>query len=121
METKYIDLMKKVLTDSEELLAHNMDETGNIIIDKSTLKATTNIIQEGLLIYNYIVREGFYKDNKPIQDTLVQINKFADKVVISDENAKNLNMRDAMINWTKLQGLVISLCIMVLNEENISL
>lgn len=121
MDQKYIDLMKKVITDSEELLAHNMDETGNIIIDKSTLKATTNIIQEGLLIYNYLVREELYKDNEAIQKLLVQIDTASQKLVITDENAKNLNMRDALISWTKIQGLLISLCLIVLNEENESL
>lgn len=121
MDNKYIDLMKKILVDSEELLAHNTDETGNIIIDKTTLRSMTDVLQAGLLIYNQIVKEGLYKDNKAIQETLLQINNIADKLNITDENAKNLNMRDAMINWTKAQGLIISLCVMVLNEENISL
>lgn len=117
MESKYIDLAKKVLLDSEELLANNTDSTGSIIIDKNTLKSLTMIIQEGLLVYNYLIDNNIHQDKEAVLKIENDISKISERMVISDENAKNLNLRDAMINWTKMQALIISLCVLVIELE----
>lgn len=113
----YVKLAEKVLTDSDKFLVRYSSEDGNLLLDKSSLKDISSIIAEGLTVSNYIIEHQLYADNAGIQDLLGKITKEADKLAITEENAKQLNFRDALIHWSKIHALVITLCAQVLTLE----
>ena len=117
-ENDYIKLADKVLMDSEDFITKYSDEVNGLLLDKSSFYDITKIIQEGLAIYNHIVEKNLYADDAYMQELLGKISREASKLTISEENAKKLNFRDALVDWGKLHALIISMCVVVLSSNN---
>ena len=66
VETKkddYIKLAEKVLDDSDKFFVKYSSESGDLLIDKDSLRDISMIIKEGLAISNHIVENNLYSDD----------------------------------------------------------
>lgn len=114
--TKEIEVALLVLEKNEELLEQHSDEKGELLFDKSTLSLISEIISSGLTLHNYIVEHNLFTDNAVIKKFLIDIENESEKLKISEENAKKLNIRDAMIRWSKLHAIILNLCVEIVVE-----
>lgn len=113
---KEMEVALLILETNEELLSQHADEKGELLFEKSTLSLISSIISSGLTLHNYIVEHNLFKDNNTIKKLLIDIENECEKLKISEENAKKLNIRDAMIRWSKLHGIILNLCIEIVVE-----
>ena len=74
-------------------------------------------MKEGLEIYNLIITEKLYQDDEDIQKLMGLVCEKSSKLEINEENAKNLNTKNAIEAWLDLQSYLLTLAVMILGSE----
>lgn len=117
MNKKQKSALEKYLIDSDYFVAEYYDEMGEFIINGDSFQKLTQVLKEGLEIYNTIVKENLFKDDEDIQKLLCVIYEKSGKLEINEENAKNLNTQNAIGAWQDLQSYLLTLAVMILGTE----
>jgi len=109
--------LEEYLVDSDRFVDEYYDEFGEFIICTESFTKLTTILKEGLTIYNLIITEELYKDDEDIQKLMSAICEKSSKLEINEENAKNLNTKNAIDAWLDLQSYLLTLAVMILGAE----
>lgn len=117
MDKKLKKMMEEYLVDSDRLVGEYYDEFGEFIICSESFTKLTTALKEGLKIYNFIIKKELYKDDEDIQRLMGFICEKSSKLEINEENAKNLNTRNAVEAWLDLQSYLLTLAVMILGSE----
>lgn len=115
--------MEKAYTISEQLLdeinlyedKYKTDE-GKYITSEDSITNLNNIVQKGFVLYNYVVEHKLYENNLEMQTTLVELNKYMDKLTITKENAENLKLSSAMQIWNQCKLLIAVLAASIIDS-----
>lgn len=93
---------------------YKTDEGKNITTETS-IKALNDIIQKGFVLHNYTVEHKLYEHNPEMQVTLVELNKYMDKLAINKKNAENLQLSSAMQIWNQCKLLIAVLAASIID------
>lgn len=117
MNKKLKKLLEEYLVDSDRMIEEYYDEFGEFIICTESFTKLTTLLKEGLEIYNLIITEKLYQEDEDIQALMSIICEKSSKLEINEENAKNLNTKNAINAWLDLQTHLLTLSVMILGSE----
>ena len=111
-------MIDKFLVHSDTFMEdyYNMDD--KLIKCEGSFVALTSLLKEGLEFYNYIVDKKLFQDNEQIQQILLQTNAKAGLLAVTEENAKNITLKNSFDIWQELHSTLIALSLLVLQETN---
>jgi len=117
MNKKLKKLLEEYLVDSDRMIEEYYDEFGEFIICTESFTKLTTLLKEGLEIYNLIITEKLYQEDEDVQALMSIICEKSSKLEINEENAKNLNTKNAINAWLDLQTHLLTLSVMILGSE----
>ena len=89
-------------------------EGKNIITDDSIQNLNT-IIEEGFTLYKYLVEKNLYEQNPEMRISLLELEKYMNKLTINKENAENLKLTSAMQIWNQCKVIIAILAATVID------
>lgn len=93
------------------------DKNGKISYSESSISDLSKIIKEIFKLNNYIVETEQYTDNMEVQDCLENINKYGNKLAITESNAKNLDVKKAVNYWENIHNYGFKLAFLIAEEK----
>lgn len=88
---------------------------GKNIITDSSIQNLNTIIEEGFTLYKYLVEKNLYEQNPEMRMSLLELEKYMNKLTINKENAENLKLTSAMQIWNQCKVIIAILAATVID------
>ena len=117
MENAY-KLSEKIITDINTYSEKHISKEGKSINTEESLQLLNQILEEGLTLYKYLIEKELFKDKPSIEGSLNGMQKYYNKLVINEDNAKKLTLSNAMQLWEQLRVSIAFLACTVLDYRD---
>lgn len=103
-DNKLFNLVDNILTYTNGYFKQFATPEGKINYSESSLSDLTKIIGEIFKLNNHIIENKLYEDNPEIQECLSKIAEYNGKIVITESNAKSLDVKKAVNYWENIHN-----------------
>ncbi len=103
-DNKLFNLVDNILTFTNSYFKQFATPEGKINYSESSVSDLTKILGEIFKLNNYIVENNLYQDNVNIVECLDKIEEYNDKIVITESNAKSLDVKKAINYWENIHN-----------------
>lgn len=114
MEKAY-QLSEKIIAEVDEFAQNYTSYDGNTITSEDSVNDLNVIIQDGFVLYNYMVEKKLYEGKDEITSTLNELQKYIEKLTITKENAEKLHLSNVMQIWNQAKLVIAILACQILD------
>lgn len=116
-DNKLFNLVDNILGYTNSYIKQFANEEGKIVFSESSISDLTKIIGEVFKLNNYIVENNLYKDNEDIQGCLFSISEYHSKLLITESNAKSLDIKKAINYWENIHNYGFKLACIIAEDK----
>ena len=109
LNIKAYELAEKIVNDVNNFQADYVSEDGKTVPSQDMIYALDNIIQEGFVLYKYIVENKIYEGKPNLTMDVVELEKQITALEMSETNAKRLDLQSAMNAWKASEVIIATL------------
>ena len=117
---KAIQLSDKILKEIEEYSTNYVTTEGKIATTNVALEKLNVIIEDGFVLYKYLIDKKLYETHQSIVPFLNGVAESIEKLQVTEQNAKKLNLSSATQIWqqAKISIALLACEVLELSEEN---
>ena len=114
MEKAY-QLSEKIINDINEYSQKYIGEEGKYVNTPDSIELLNCIIEEGFTLHKYMCEKELYVEKPRITKALLKVQKYIEKLTITEENAKKLNISNALQIWEQARIAIAFLACEILD------
>ena len=117
---KAVQLADKIVKEIEEYSLNYTTNEGKIATTNVALQKLNTIIEDGFVLYKYLVEKKLYEKYATLTPLLNSVAESIKKLQVTEQNAKKLNLSSATQIWqqAKISIALLACEILDLNDEN---
>lgn len=109
LNEKAYELSEKIVKDVNDFYGEFITEDGKITPSQDMIKALGVIIEEGFVLYKYIVENKIYEGKANITVDVLELEKHMTTLEMTEENSKKLDLQSAMNAWKACEVIIAKL------------
>lgn len=113
---KSCELSKKLLEQINNYCGQYTGIDGKDIVSEYSIMALQEILEEGFALHNYLIEHKLFENKPAIQNNLLQLEGFMNRLTITKENAEKLKLSNAVQIWNQTKIAIAVLAGSVLDE-----
>lgn len=113
---KSCELSKKLLEQINDYCGQYTGIDGKDIVSEYSIMALQEILEEGFALHNYLIEHKLFENKPAIQNNLLQLEGFMNRLTITKENAEKLKLSNAVQIWNQTKIAIAVLAGSVLDE-----
>lgn len=113
---KSCELSKKLLEQINDYCGQYTGIDGKDIVSEYSIMALQEILEEGFALHNYLIEHKLFENKPAIQNNLLQLEGFMNRLAITKENAEKLKLSNAVQIWNQTKIAIAVLAGSVLDE-----
>lgn len=113
---KSCELSKKLLEQINDYCGQYTGIDGKDIVSEYSIMALQEILEEGFALHNYLIEHKLFENKPAIQNNLLQLEGFMNRLTITKENAEKLKLSNAIQIWNQTKIAIAVLAGSVLDE-----
>lgn len=106
---KAYELAEKIVKDINDFQTEYVSEEGKTVPSQEMMMALNTIVQEGFILYKYIVENKIYEEKPEITVDVLELEKHMRTLEMTEQNSKNLDLRSAMDAWKACEIIIAKL------------
>lgn len=106
---KAYKLSEKIIEDVNSFQENFVSEEGKTVPSQDMIMALNTIIEEGFVLYKYIVENKIYEGKPTITVDVVELAKHMKTLEMTEQNSKNLDLESAMNSWKACEVIIAKL------------
>lgn len=106
---KAYKLSEKIIEDVNSFQENFVSEEGKTVPSQDMIMALNTIIEEGFVLYKYIVENKIYEGKPTITVDVVELEKHMKTLEMTEQNSKNLDLQSAMNSWKACEVIIAKL------------
>lgn len=114
MEKAY-QLSEKIINDVNEYSEKYIGSEGKYVNTSDSIELLNCILEEGFTLHKYVVEKELYIEKPRIIKALVEVQKYIEKLSITEDNAKKLNISNALQLWEQARIAIAFLACEILD------
>lgn len=109
LSEKAYELSEKIVKDVNDFYGEFITEDGRITPSQDMVKALGVIIEEGFVLYKYVVENKIYEGKANITADVLELEKHMTTLEMTEENSKKLDLQSAMNAWKACEVIIAKL------------
>jgi hypothetical protein len=109
LSEKAYELSEKIVKDVNDFYGEFITEDGRITPSQDMVKALGVIIEEGFVLYKYVVENKIYEGKANITADVLELEKHMTTLEMTEENSKKLDLQSAMNAWKAFEVIIAKL------------
>lgn len=109
LSEKAYELSEKIVKDVNNFYGEFITEDGRITPSQDMIKALGVIIEEGFVLYKYVVENKIYEGKANITVDVLELEKHMTTLEMTEENSKKLDLQSAMNAWKACEVIIAKL------------
>lgn len=109
LSEKAYELSEKIVKDVNDFYGEFITEDGRITPSQDMIKALGVIIEEGFVLYKYVVENKIYEGKANITADVLELEKHMTTLEMTEENSKKLDLQSAMNAWKACEVIIAKL------------
>ena len=109
LSEKAYELSEKIVKDVNNFYGEFITEDGKITPSQDMIKALGVIIEEGFVLYKYVVENKIYEGKPNITVDVLELEKHMTTLEMTEENSKKLDLQSAMNAWKACEVIIAKL------------
>lgn len=107
--TRAYELAEKIVNDVNNFQADYVSEDGKTVPSQDMIYALDSIIQEGFVLYKYVVENKVYDGKPSLTVDIIELEKHMKTLEMTEQNSKNLDLQSAMNAWKACEIIIAKL------------
>lgn len=109
LSEKAYELSEKIVKDVNDFYGEFITEDGRITPSQDMVKSLGVIIEEGFVLYKYVVENKIYEGKANITVDVLELEKHMTTLEMTEENSKKLDLQSAMNAWKACEVIIAKL------------
>lgn len=106
---KAYQLSEKIIKDVNTFQENFVSEEGRTVPSQDMVLSLNTIIEEGFVLYKFIVENKIYEGKPDITVDVIELEKHMKSLEMTEQNSKNLDLRSAMDAWKACEIIIAKL------------
>lgn len=111
-------LSEKILNDINEYSEKYISEDGKTVPTQEAILKLNTILENGFSLYKYMVEKKLYEGKPEIESSLVELQKYIEKLQINKSNAEKLQLSSALQLWNQSKVVIAVLACNILDYKD---
>lgn len=112
---KAYQLAEKIVKDVNEYSEKYISSEGKFVNTGDSIELLNCILEEGFTLHKYMCEKELYVEKPRIQKALLEVQKYIEKLTVNEENAKKLNISNALQLWEQARIAIAFLACEILD------
>jgi len=109
LNNKSYELAEKIIKDVNDFYKDFTSEEGKIVPTQEMIMALNTIIEEGFVLYKYVVEHKLYEGKPEITIDVSELEKQMKTLEMTEQNSKKLDLQSAMDTWKACEVIIAKL------------